>query len=98
MDVVGNTRLEYPPNATASSIFLEAGGLFLNVDPSLIEGSAVPGSSTACAVDASGDWTCGIAVTPANLDTAISAGGFGGLAVVPAGASITDIGTVDGTE
>ncbi len=97
VDVVGNARLEYPPSDTAVSLFLQTGGLFLNVDPTALEGATAPVASAACSVAPSGTWTCGIPLTPANLDKPVASGGFGGTAVNPGGASVTCHGTLDST-
>jgi hypothetical protein len=80
VDVAAGARLEYA-QGYASGTFLQTGGLTLG------------GQSTACAVDTggSGQPTCGIALTPANLDTDIGAGGFGGSAVGPGGGSLSDV-------
>jgi hypothetical protein len=81
VDVEGNARLEFPASANEAQVeFLEKGGLLID------------GAVTACAVDTagSGDWKCGIPLTPANLDTSMSAGGFGGTAANPGGASISN--------
>jgi hypothetical protein len=81
VSLILNTRAEYPPGLNqAQKTFLQTGGLLIN------------GSPSACAVDPTQPLSlrCGIALTPANLDTAVSAGGFGGLAFIPGGGSITN--------
>jgi hypothetical protein len=82
VDVTGSARFEYPSGATgATTTFLQTGGL------------TIDGQSTACAIDApgTGAWTCGITLTPAHLDAARTAGGFGGLAAVQGGASLSNV-------
>jgi hypothetical protein len=82
LNVMGNARLEYFAGANqAQAIFLNTGGLQIN------------GNSTACSVDTSsaGNWRCGIPITAGNLDGPVSAGGFGGNAVNPGGAAISNV-------
>jgi hypothetical protein len=81
LNVSGNARLEYPAGTnSAQSTFQQTGGF------------QIDGSNMACSVDASGsgNWTCGVALTALQLDTSISTGGFGGTAVSPGGASISN--------
>ncbi len=93
--ISGSSTLQYPSQATATATFLQSGGLFLDAPGLGVDLGTVTTRPTACAVEptGSGGWTCGIAVTPANLDLAVSAGGFGGDAVSPGGGSITNRGT-----
>ncbi len=90
--VAGSATLTYSDEATATATFLQTGGLYLDAPGLgvLLDGDAGP--TTACAVDRTGSsgWTCGITVTPANLDLPVSQGGFGGNAVIPGGGSITN--------
>jgi hypothetical protein len=82
VEVAGNARLEYRPGPNqAQATFLQTGGFKIN------------GSSTACSFDTTGAGTfrCGLPVTAANLDTPVSGGGFGGNAVNPGGASISNM-------
>ncbi|HLK37033.1 MAG TPA: hypothetical protein VKU41_09815 [Polyangiaceae bacterium] len=83
VDVAGNARLEYPKGGVnpAQTVFQHKGGLTIN------------GQASACTRDPSllgGSWKCGIALTPANLDKAISLGGFGGIASNPGGGAIAN--------
>ncbi len=93
--VLGSSTLGYPPTATATATFLLTGGLYLNQNLLDLTNGTVTGPSTACSVDtsASGSWKCGIALTAANLDLSVSAGGFGGNAVFPGGGTITNTGS-----
>jgi hypothetical protein len=84
LTVLEKGMLQYPAGAgQAQRTFLQTGGFLLQ------------GASTACAVDVpdSQAFRCGIPLTPVKLDTPVAAGGFGGLALFPGGASITN-GTV----
>jgi hypothetical protein len=95
LDVLGTTQLQYPAGATAAQTFLLTGGLFLDGDEQgLLQGTNTAGA-TACSVGTSGTagWTCGIALTAANLDKSVSLGGFGGNAVNPGGGSVTNHGS-----
>ncbi len=81
VDVMGVSRLEYPGGANrAQSTFP---GVNLQLDT----------STTACAGPSgmSDTWQCGIALTTAHLDLATTAGGFGGTAVQPGGATISNL-------
>jgi hypothetical protein len=79
-------HLRYPSGAgAAASAFLLSGGIkMLNV------GGAA--GTTACNhTGANPDViTCGITISPTNLDTAVTSGGFGGNAFIPGGGSITN--------
>jgi hypothetical protein len=81
VSVVLKTRVEYLPGANqAQSTFLQTGGLTMQ------------GLTTACAIDVpeSLAFRCGLPLTPANLDKPVVAGGFGGTALFPGGATITN--------
>jgi hypothetical protein len=81
VDVAGASRFEYPAGAGgAAATFLQSGGL------------TIGGQNTACSVDATtGVWACGIALSPAHLDSPVASGGFGGLAVVQGGGSLANV-------
>jgi hypothetical protein len=82
LDVSGVARLEYPAGSGgATSTFLQTGGL------------TIGGQNAACSVDTQGTgaWSCGIALTPANLDLSIASGGFGGLAAIQGGGSLSNV-------
>jgi hypothetical protein len=82
LDVSGVARFEYPAGAGgATSTFLQTGGL------------TIGGQNAACSVDTqgTGTWSCGIALTPANLDLSIASGGFGGLAAIQGGGSLSNV-------
>jgi hypothetical protein len=82
LDVSGIARFEYPAgDGGASATFLQTGGL------------TIGGQSAACSVDTlnTGVWSCGIPLTPANLDLAPASGGFGGLAAVQGGGSLSNV-------
>jgi hypothetical protein len=82
LDVGGASRFEYPAGANAAvATFLQSGGLTLG------------GQSTACAVDTTRAATpsCGIALTPSNLDLSLSSGGFAGLAVAASGGALSNV-------
>jgi hypothetical protein len=77
--IVGTCRLRY--TGTAANIFLHTGVFTINA------------SSTASAYDSSGDpalWHPNRALTAANLDATVTAGGFGGNAINPGGGCITN--------
>jgi hypothetical protein len=81
VDVMGVARMEYPGGANrAQSTFP---GVNLQIDT----------STSACAAPSgmSSTWQCGIALTVAHLDQATTAGGFGGTAVQPGGATISNL-------
>lgn len=76
--VPSSGHVRYPSGASAAtSALLVSGGLSIN------------GSSTACA-ESSGTISCGRALTPANLDLAVDAGGFGGKAFLLGGGSVSN--------
>ncbi len=82
LDVSGVARFEYPTGTGgAMATFLQSGGL------------TIGGQNTACSVDVqnTGVWSCGIALTPANLDSSLASGGFGGLAAVQGGGSLSNV-------
>lgn len=80
LDTSGSARISYAAAAgKASTTFINTGGLRLN------------GQSNANAFNpATGAWSGPLAITPAALDTAFGAGGFGGLAVNVGGSSYTN--------
>jgi hypothetical protein len=82
VDVAGGARFEYPSGSGgATATFRQGGGL------------TVDEQATACSVDTQGTgaWTCGIALTPANLDATVASGGFGGSAVERDGGSLSNV-------
>jgi hypothetical protein len=81
LNVVGLGRIFYTPG-TATATFINLGGLRIN---GLTDGNAFDPTT--------GLWTVSIPITPANLDLAIVSGGFGGLAMIPGGATFTSRGT-----
>jgi hypothetical protein len=78
INVMGSGRLTYP-SGNAVGNFLQTGGLKIN--------GGVTGCSHSNAAPDVVD--CGIALSPVNLDAAQSTTGFGGLAYVPGGGSIS---------
>jgi hypothetical protein len=81
VDVAGTASMAYPAAAgRAQSTFI--GGLALQLDSATTACSGTPATN--------GNWHCGIALTAANLDLAAASGGFGGTAVQPGGATITN--------
>ena len=79
LDAQGSARIVYGSGAgAAATIFKNTGGLKLN-------------GQTTCAAfkPSTGAWKT-LTLTPANLDTAYSSGGFGGMATNPGGASISN--------
>jgi hypothetical protein len=81
VDVMGVARMEYPGGANRAQTTFQ--GVTLELDT----------STTACAAPSgtSSTWQCDIALTARNLDLAASAGGFGGTAVQPGGATISNL-------
>lgn len=75
LDALDRSRIVYSSVATAAATFLNAGGLLINQS-----GTANPFDK------ASGAMGAAIAISPASLDAAFGAGGFGGRAVNPGGA------------
>jgi hypothetical protein len=81
INVMGPGRLTYPTGAgNAVGNFLQTGGLKIN-------GGVIGCSHSSAAPDVV---DCGITVNPTNLDAAQSTTGFGGLAYLPGGASISN--------
>lgn len=77
-DMLGGGRIVYSGARGAVATFLNAGGLLLN------------GQANANAFNpTTGLWSVLIPITPANLDLAFGAGGFGGLATNVGGSSIS---------
>lgn len=78
LSILGRTQFRY--SSTAVSTFLLTGTITLN------------GVSTASAFNPTGIgiFASGISITAANIDATISSGGFGGTAMIPGGASITN--------
>jgi hypothetical protein len=82
LDVSGVARFEYSAAmGGAAATFLQTGGL------------TIGGQNAACSVDTQGTgvWACGIPLTPANLDLPIASGGFGGLAAIQGGGSLSNV-------
>ena len=79
-------------NVQGASRFIYQAGSAVTAFP-LTGGLTINGASTASAYDASGDpalWHPNRALTAANLDATVTAGGFGGNAINPGGGSITN--------
>ena len=74
----GNSYLRYK-HSTAVDAFLVLGGLQM-------DGQTTACNHTGAAPDVI---TCGIALTPVNLDLAVISGGFGGTAFIPGGGTIS---------
>jgi len=82
LNIGGNARLQYPAGTNAAqATFQQAGNITMN------------GEDEACSVDASGNWMCGVLLTAPNLDQSVRLGGFGGNAVEPGGATISNTAT-----
>lgn len=82
LDVMNTARLSYPSGANqAAASLLLTGAIQINT------------GSVACSIGtgASAVVNCGISPTAAHLDAAVGASGFGGVAFVPGGASITNL-------
>jgi hypothetical protein len=81
ISVIGSSRLVYPPGAgKAVATFLNTGGIRLN---NAVTAYSVSGGAAAV-------WSGGIALNPATLDAAQGIAGFGGLAINPGGASVSN--------
>lgn len=81
LNVIGLGRVFYDAG-TASATFINLGGIEIN------------GLTDANAFDpTTGLWKASISITGANLDLSIVGGGFGGMANIPGGATITSRGT-----
>jgi hypothetical protein len=81
LNAVGQGRIKYPTGGGAAAANLLTTGLQIN------GGSANACSHSGATPDVV---SCGITLSAANLDAAQGAAGFGGLAYVPGGASITN--------
>jgi hypothetical protein len=78
--VNGGNELVYPSGAgMAAATFLNTGGVRLDA------------VTTACSLSSTSTITCGISLTPTNLDAAASATGFGGTAFHPGQSAITNV-------
>ncbi len=88
LDVLAQARLDYPQGAGAAQATFLLKGLFLDLPTAELKTQGGPTNS--CAVDDSGVWHCGIALTAANLDAPVTSGGFGGTAVDPGASSISN--------